>query len=169
MISWSFLKKRAIITDLHQICPRISNAIQCVICKKKVNPGTKQANVCYYARAPGINVCSQIATKGLRHHNPSSLQQPIIVVIAILQNGNIHSCVKIWRIWYLLCLPYHRYWWSSSSCPSSWRPETQTWLISKSARQCHAWQHFLTCLLADTPTLTRTLSTAWIFDKKWKH
>ena len=118
---------------------------------KKSEPRDKAANVCYYARAPGINVCSQIATKGLRHHNPSSLQQPIIVVIAILQNGNIHSCVKIWRIWYLLCLPYHRYWWSSSSCPSSWRPETQTWLISKSARQCHAWQHFLTCLLGRHP------------------
>ena len=63
--------------------------------QKKSEPRDKAANVCYYARAPGINVCSQIATKGLRHHNPSSLQQPIIVVIAILQNGNIHSCVKI--------------------------------------------------------------------------
>ena len=167
MISWSFLKKRAFITDLHQICPRISNAIQCVICNKKSEPRDK-ASQCMLLRASSGHQCV-IATKGLRHHNPSSLKQPISVVIAILQNGNIHSCVKIWRIWYLLCLPYHRYWWSSSSCPSSWRPETQTWLISKSARQCHAWQHFLTCLLADTPTLTRTLSTAWISDKKWKH
>ena len=56
MISWSFLKKRAIITDLHQICPRISNAIQCVICNKKSEPRDK-ASQCMLLRASSGHQC----------------------------------------------------------------------------------------------------------------
>ena len=177
MISWSFLKKGlvmklwyiAIIADLHQICPRISNAIQCVICKKKWTQG--QSKPMYViTRELQASMCA-----------PRSPQRVSVITISLLYKNRSSSSLPSFKMeistlvskyeGFDICFAFHIIVTGGHHHPAHRREDQRRkpgW-YPRVRDNATLGSTFLLACLADTPTLTRTLSTAWIFDKKWKH
>ena len=103
----------AIITDLHQLCPRISNAIQCVICKKKWTQGQSKPMLYVITRELRASMCDRhkgspssqslfsTTTDHRRHCHPSKWKYPLLC-------QNMKDLISA-------LLSIYRYRWSSSS------------------------------------------------------